>query len=167
MESEVNKYFGIAAFALGIAFAGPALAQDACPPPHDDYRKPTRVWRGAELILACEGDKLEVVAPLAVHEHDLGNLLVNPTSQPWVVDLAALPEAEKEYLREHCDTELPCVARYHITVVKIDQPKVQLKPGEWPGGPYGDMACLKDQFGTESCRGPGRAAIIATLDGWR
>jgi hypothetical protein len=50
-------------FAGALTLAATARAQETCPPPHDDYRRPIPVWGGfGYQVNACPGDKIEVAA---------------------------------------------------------------------------------------------------------
>ena len=152
---------GAALLALGVVTA--TSAQETCPPPHDDYRRPTPVWEGfGRQVNACPGDKIEVAASLKVHPSIDRGLLQIPETLPWHVDLAGLPQVDKDYLREHCEPDLPCVAHFKITVLRI----IRRAPiaGERREGEYD---CHTERSGTPICRVPGTEDVIATLDGWR
>jgi hypothetical protein len=160
----VNKYLGAAIIAGGAVFtASTAGAQNTCPPPHDDYRRPTPVWGGfGYQVNACPGDKIEVAASLKVHPGIDRGLLQIPETLPWHVDLAALPQEDRDYLRKHCEPDLPCAAHYKVTVVKVIRPAPIA--GETREGEY---VCHTEPSGTPFCRVPGTSSVIATLDAWR
>jgi hypothetical protein len=152
---------GAVLLALGVVTA--TSAQEICPPPHDDYRRPTPVWEGfGHQVNACAGDKIEVAASLKVHPSIDRGVLQIPETLPWHVDLAALPQVDKDYLREHCEPDLPCVTHFKITVLRI----IRRAPiaGERREGQYD---CHTEPSGTPICRVPGTEDVIATLDGWR
>jgi hypothetical protein len=108
-RSGTVRLVGAALLALGVVTA--TSAQETCPPPHDDYRRPTPVWEGfGRQVNACPGDKIEVAASLKVHPSIDRGVLQIPKTLPWHVDLAALPQVDKDHLREHCEPDLPCVA---------------------------------------------------------
>jgi hypothetical protein len=163
----VKKYL-TAALALGLAFAAaPAVAQSACPPPHDDYRRPTPVWGGFGMqVNACLGDKIEVAASLKVHPSINRGILQIPETMIWRVDLAGLPPADRDYLREHCEQDLPCVGHFKVTVLRIIRAQSGLN-GEIGEKREGEYACYTEASGTPFCRVPGVVTVIATLDGWR
>jgi hypothetical protein len=72
-ENIVMKLAAIAAISL----ATPAMAQEACPASHDDYRHPTPVWGGfGNQVNACPRDKIEVAAKLVVSPNNSFGILV-------------------------------------------------------------------------------------------
>jgi len=127
------------------------------------YRRPTPVWGGfGYQVNACPGDKIEVAASLKVHPGIDRGLLQIPETLPWHVDLAALSQEDRDYLRKHCEPDLPCAAHYKVTVVKVIRPAPIA--GETREGEY---VCHTEPSGTPFCRVPGTSSVIATLDAWR
>jgi hypothetical protein len=152
-------------FAGALTLSATARAQEACPPPHDDYRRPIPVWGGFGFqVNACPGDKIEVAAALVVASSGTHGVLKIPQTLPWNVDLSGLAPDQVESLRADCQSDLPCVAHFKVTVLRIERPALTVRPGEWRDG---EMVCSKDSFGTTGCRGPGAGRVIATIDGWR
>jgi hypothetical protein len=120
-------------FVLAALFALPTLsrAQEACPPPHDDYRKPVPVWAGfGYQVNACPGDKVEVAAALVVARTGDTGVIKIPQTLPWNVDLSGLPRDQIEHLRDKCENDLPCAGHFKITILRIERGSVTLKPGE-------------------------------------
>ena len=113
---------------------------------------------------ACPGDKIEVAAALVVAPSGAHGILKIPQTLPWNVDLSGLPPDQVESLRADCQSDLPCVAHFKVTVLRIERPALTVRPGEWRDG---EMVCSKDSFGTTGCRGPGAGGVVATIDGWR
>jgi hypothetical protein len=145
----------------------PQPDEGACPPPHShsDYRKPKPVWGGfGYQVNACPGDKIEVAAALTVSASKLQGVLKIPQTLPWPVDLSGLAPDQIEYLRAHCEADLPCAAHFKVSVLGLERPPLILAPGEWREG---DMACSKDHFGTKGCHSSGAEQVSATLDGFR
>ena len=98
----------------------PAMAQANCPAPHDDYRKPTRVWAGfGYQVNACASDKIEVPVTLVVSATDRYGLLKIEDTLPWYLDLAGLSSDQLDNLRDSCQNDMPCVARFKIRIIEI------------------------------------------------
>lgn len=164
-------YRFVAAVAAFMVIAPIVSAQEHCPSPHADYRRPTPVWEGfGYQVNACPGDKIEVAAELVVAQTGTQGIIKIPQTLPWHVDLAGLRPDQMSYLREHCEADLPCAAHFKISVLRIERDPLPLKPGEWREG---DQACSGNSYmpprsGFTSCRPmQGPARVIATLDGWR
>lgn len=129
------------------AIAGSARAQE-CPPPQADYQKPTRIYGAYGPVIACKGDKVEIVGRLTMPTSGRWALLQVPGEDlrlPWHLDISNLPQTAVSYLRDHCESDLPCVAHFHVTI--IPQP-----PDRPP-----------QEFDIEG-HSP---YVFATLDGWR
>jgi hypothetical protein len=169
----MGKYLGAAIIAGTLALMTPnAWALASCPPPHDDYRRPVPVWGGfGYQVNACRGDKIEVGATLVVHPSIDRGILQIPQTPYWHVDLAALPLQEREYLRDHCEPDLPCTGHFKVTVLRITRrlsvPDSDI--GEWRESVAGagEYACHTEASGTPFCRVLGTDSVIATLYGWR
>ena len=140
-------------FAGALTLAATAHAQETCPPPHDDYRRPIPVWGGfGYQVNACPGDKIEVAASLIVPPDGNYGMMNIPQTLPWSVDLSGLPPEDMKYLREHCESDMPCAAHFKLTVIKIEGRAAVVRPGRWRDG---------------GCHGSASACVTATLDGWR
>jgi len=157
------KLILLSAFAIAF-WAGAATAQVSCPAPHEDYRKPIPSWAGfGYQINACPGDKIDVAASLIVSTAAPYGILQIPQTLPWYVNLKMLSGDQIEYLRDRCESDLPCVAHFRVTVLSIQHPPVRTLPGEWREG---DLICSAD-YGQPRCAGHSAGRVIATLDGWR
>ena len=90
-------------YAGTLTLSATARAQEACPPPHDDYRRPIPVWGGfGYQVNAGPGDKIEVAAALVVAPSGAHGILKIPQTLPWNVDLSGLPPDQVESLRADC-----------------------------------------------------------------
>jgi hypothetical protein len=121
-ENIVMKLATIAAIAAiaAISLATPAMAQEACPASHDDYRHPTPVWGGfGNQVNACPGDKIEVAAKLVVNPNNSFGVLQIPQTSAWYLDLGGLSSSQLDNLRDSCQSDLPCVSRFKIRVIEI------------------------------------------------
>ena len=85
---------------------------------------------------ACPGDKIEVAATLVVAPNGTDGILKIPQTLPWNVDLSGLPQEDIDYLRRSCESDLPCVGHFKISVLRITHPVVTLQPGEWWKGTW-------------------------------
>jgi hypothetical protein len=107
---------GAALLALGVVIA--TSAQETCPPPHDDYRRPTPVWEGfGRQVNACPGDKIEVAASLKVHpslNHDLWE---------WIEWLHSIDDKELIEQAKRMDIELG--------EIPLPEPDQFQRPGLW------------------------------------
>jgi hypothetical protein len=149
--------------------AAPAPEPNACA--HDDYRQ-TRAFNGE--VRACMNERIEIAASLAVFPTgDAGRIVIPGTSGiilstsgvpggVWRAELSGLERDQIEYLRSHCESDLPCTAHFKLTLLEPrDVPALQ--PGERREG---WVICSNGYSGT-SCKSASPTAVRATLDGWR
>jgi hypothetical protein len=162
-------------FALSAHAAG---AQETCPSPHADYRRPTPVlWGFYTQVKACPGDRVYVVAKLIVSPTAPEGMIQIPQSLPWHVDISGLAAEQINYLRKTCQPDLPCVSHFRITVTHVTYPRPEVHGGQWlegvlENGNGGGQLC-ENVYNPEAHRLEKRCTddytnptITATLDGW-
>jgi hypothetical protein len=141
-----------------------AKEEPDCPAPHEDYRKPVPKWDGfGNKVGACPGDKIVVAARLAVS--GANGMLKIPETPVWQVDLSGLNDDNLSYLQEHCQSDLPCVGHFFVSVVRLERPPLVLKPGEYLDAD--GMVCSSSGPLRGSCRGAGMWEVVATLDSFK
>jgi hypothetical protein len=160
-ENIVMKLAAIAAISL----ATPAMAQQACPASHDDYRHPTPVWGGfGNQVNACPGDKIEVAAKLVVNPNNSFGILKIPQTSAWYLDLAGLSSSQLDNLRDSCQSDLPCVSRFKIRVIEILHTCQAEVLNPWMAKNNNKCILLSQ---AEKERWQTNEQVIAVLDGWR